>query len=99
MQFDKPKVTIDLDEYRYLKEQNKFLSDNNYLDVAKKIAWAWIYVDDYLRASHATTDRMKGRIEWVMEFLQKCGIYITTDHSNRIQNTHECINIELKNIK
>lgn len=45
MQFDKPKVTIDLEEYQYLKEQvdqlEKERNSGGYYDAARIILWAF----------------------------------------------------------
>lgn len=99
MQFDKPKVTIDLEEYQLLKEQTLALSDNDYLDVAKKIAWAYMYADDYVGRNTSAMVSTFGREGFVREYLDKFGIYITTSHLGKRNNTHECINIEFKSKK
>lgn len=37
MQFDKPKVTIDLEEYKYLKDRVNGIDNDEYVVAAKKV--------------------------------------------------------------
>lgn len=96
MTFEKPKVTIDLDEYQHLKEQNKALSDNNYLDVAQKIAWAFKYADDYLFGRSTSMLPSKSRREWIKDYLESNGIFITTRYLGALEDSYKSIHIELK---
>lgn len=45
MQFDKPKVTIDLEEYQYLKEQEDKLKSDGFYNAARIILFAFSMYD------------------------------------------------------
>lgn len=87
MQFDKPKVTIDLEEYQYLKEQETKINTDDWYNVARKVAFAFRYLDN----------SMLFRMGDVMKYLKESGIHITSKHLGSRENTFENIEIKINN--
>lgn len=87
MQFDKPKVTIDLDEYQHLKDQENKLKDSlasdRYYEVAKIILYAFM--------------RFGNQMNDVKSYLDKHGVSFYREASSR-DLSHESISISYKPI-
>jgi len=69
MQFDKPKVTIDLDEYQHLKDRIHGMDTDGYVVAAKKIIAALL--------------TCKGEFSKVHEYLNKEGVMFSIASNNR----------------
>jgi len=91
MNFDKPKVTIDLEEYNYLKqlEQEKQIDPGKWAIAAKKILW---YSMIAAHSRHLTPDDLK-------KTLHKEGIMYYTNPSSSAFNTWESLGIKLEDPK
>lgn len=82
MQFDKPKVTIDLEEYQYLKEHEAKSKNESFYMVARKIIYSVIkYRADYKAMS---------------EYLKGEGISFSYSASSTHADTYEMIRLNFE---
>lgn len=86
MQFDKPKVTIDLEEYQFLKEKSENLDLDKMTVAAKKILW-------YSALAMSTG---RGNIIDVKASLLKEGIMIITSPYSTTATIHSWESMEIK---
>lgn len=91
MNFDKPKVTIDLEEYQYLKQldQEKQIDPEKWQAASKKILWYSIL----------TLYGMNPNVADFMEKLKKEGISYSSTAGSTSANTWESLSIKLEDQK
>jgi hypothetical protein len=83
MEFDKPKVTIDLEEYMHLKEKSQNVDLDDMYNISRKIAY-WCAVA--MMSPHATFGDVKTH-------LKKEGIIIIQNPYSETMHSWEAINI------
>ncbi len=88
MGFEKPKVTIDLEEYLHLKEKSENIDLDEMYNIARKIAY-WSAVA--MMSPHATFGDVKGH-------LKKEGVMIIQNPYSATMHSWESIDIKKENI-
>ena len=89
MEFDKPKVTIDLEEYQYLKQKAEDIEVDSMTIAARKILW------------HCAVEMGRGRGDMnnVRRMLQKEGISFVYMANTTAIDSWESIDIKLEKVK